>query len=152
MGLNPIGAVIVGDGNNPRIFTGRARTTITAGDLVVVSGAANVVSSGADSFITSDVVVDLIHDSHYCNGIAVTNAGSNSLVSVARQGDFIVRSAGIISGGQSVVPFSGTVQGVVAQSTGSATAGGRIGMTIGTSITAAASGTANNFTLIGLNI
>lgn len=147
MPINPDGVVVLWDGESPRTFTGRARTVISGGEFVVVSGAANVVSSGADSFVTSDIVVDILNDSDYCNGIALNNVGSNGLVTVATRGTFISRCAGIISGGLPVIPFSGTLQGVLAGHTTIDYSGN----VIGRSITAAASGP-NNYLLLSLNL
>jgi len=143
MTLNPYGAEVLFDGENPRTFTGKARTAISGGDLVVVSGAATSLSSGADSFATSDIVVDIIHDSDYANGIALQNAASGANVTFATRGAYLVRAAGLISGGHAVVPFSGTVQGVAPASTSVAYSGTQVGR----AITAAASGT-NSYLLV----
>lgn len=143
--LNPYGAVVVGDGNNPRIFTATAREAISGGWLVAVSGAAGVVSSGADSYDpVSDVLVVPNEDEHLANGIALQNAGSNESVAVARQGDFIVESAGVTSGGMAVVPI-GTPNAVVGTEIDSA---GSI-MPIGRALTAAGS---EEYFVLGLNI
>ncbi len=149
--VNPLGAVVIFDGEVPRTFTAKARQTISGGQLVVSSGAANVVGSGANTFDTSDIVVDLLHDTNYCNGIALHNADSGANVTIATRGAYLMRSAGVISGGQSIIPISGTLQGVGAAYIGSATAGGYFGTTIGRAITASASGT-SLYSLVSLNI
>lgn len=153
MTINPLGAVVLADGENPRTFSATARTAISGGDLVVVSGTANGVSSGADSFITTDLVVDIVHDSDRCNGIALNTIGSgtNNLVTVATRGMYIVRSAGVISGGQEVVPFSGTIQGVTSFTSGTVGSVALLETSIGRSMMDTASGTAL-YTVISLNV
>ncbi len=130
MVLNTLGAVPIFDGENPRTYTGRARTVISGGNLVVVSGAANVVGSSADTFATTDIIVDIIQGANYANGIALNNAGSNTLVTVATQGAYLVRAATLLSGGVAVAPFSGTTGAVQAASTSISFSGTIIGRTI----------------------
>lgn len=137
---NTLGLQVVGDGAVPRIFTGRARTIISGGDFVVVSGAANGVGSGASSFATSDIVVDILQNSEYCNGIATRTVGSNELATFATRGAFLVRAGGIVSGGQAIIPLSGTLASIGPQNI--STIGSDAGTTIGRAITASASGTA----------
>ncbi|MHA1290850.1 MAG: hypothetical protein ACTSPB_25985 [Candidatus Thorarchaeota archaeon] len=149
--LNPYGAVAVFDGENPRTFTAKARVDISGGALVVVSGAANAVGSHADSFKTSDIVVDLQSSTlDFCNGIALTNAGSNSNVAVATRGAYLVRAASVISGGQEVIPYSGTIGGVQANPCGTYATGLISGTTIGRCLIPSASGT-NNYALVDFN-
>ena len=150
--VNTLGLVVLGDGENPRTFSGRARTIISGGDLVFVSGTANPIGSGASTFKTSDVVVTLIEDSDFCNGIALNTVGSNGIVTVVRAGDFIVRSAGIVSGGQPIIPVSGGtgfLPGVVGDPNGTHDTGLNSGTHIGRAITASASGT-NLYTFVSL--
>lgn len=139
MTLNTVGLVPLFDGEVPRIFTGRARQILSGGDLVVVSGAANTVGSSAASFTTSDIVVDKIATADYCNGIATRTVGSNELATFATRGAFLVRSAGILSGGQAVIPNASSIQGVSPQNIG--VIGSDAGTTIGRTLTASASGT-----------
>ena len=148
--VNTLGLVVLGDGENPRTFSGRARTIISGGDLVFVSGAANPIGSGVSTFSTSDVVVTLIEDSDFCNGIALQTVGSNEVVTVARRGDFIVRSAGIISGGQTIIPISGGTGFLPAVGAGNISIS-YSGTEIGRAITASASGT-SLYTLVGFNL
>jgi hypothetical protein len=132
--LNPYGAVVLWDGECPRTFTAKAREVISGGWLVQVSGAAGVVSSGADSYACTDIIVVPNEDVHLCNGISLHNAGSNANVTVATRGAFIVESAGVVSGGMAVVPI-GTPNAVVGTAFGST---GSI-FPIGRAITAAGS-------------
>lgn len=134
---------IIFDGGVPRSFTGRARTVISGGQFVVVSGASNTVGSCISSYIPGSIVIDLIHDSNYANGIALYNVGSNEVLAVATRGQYIANVADAISGGHAVIPFSGTVQAVKAQSTSISYSG----TTIGRAITAADSGT-NHYAIV----
>jgi len=143
--INPLGAVVLWDGENPRTFTAKAREAISGGTLVVSSGAANVVSSGADSYSTSDIIVTPIKDGNYCNGIALQNAGSNENITVATRGVYLLRSAGAISGGVGVYPVSGTSQGVASVPISINYSGTEIGR----ALTAASSG---NFLLVDLRV
>lgn len=147
MTVNPLGTQILFDGENPRTFTATARTVISGGDLVVVSGAANGVGSQVSSYANGDIVVDIIHDSNRCNGIALNNAGSNELVTVATRGTYLVRSAGVISGGYQIIPVSGTTQGVARYNV----SGVGNGTPIGRNLIDTASGNAL-FTAVALNV
>ena len=128
---------IVFDSEVPRSFTGRARQVISGGQFVTVSGAANVVGSEVQTFIPGSVVVSLIADTNYAVGIALHNAGSNEVVSVATRGMYIANSADAISGGAGVYPVNGTVQGVGHVPINISYSGTQVGR----AITAAASGT-----------
>ena len=138
---------VIYDGEVPRAFTGRARMTISGGQFVTVSGAANVVGSTADLFMTGSILLTLpTTDTQGVIGFATNNAGSNELVGVAQRGTYIVNSADSISGGYSVYLLSGTIQAFAA-------AVGVAGSTqpIGRAVTGAGSGTISPF-LISLNI
>ena len=148
---NPLGTVIVGDGDTPRTYTALARTNISGGQFVVFSGAANVVGSQASSFQPSDIIVDLLQDSARCNGIALNNAGSNTYVTVARRGSFLVRAAGVVSGGYNVIPVSGTSQGVTLFGQVGSPDYSLTGTPIGRNLISTASGT-DLYTLVALNV
>ena len=134
---------IVYDGGVPRSFTARAREVISGGQFVVVSGAANVIGSTIADFIPGSIVVTLIKDTNYANGIALYNVGSNEVISVATRGTYIATSADIISGGNAVYPINGAVQGVAAVPINISYSGTEIGR----AITASASGT-NKYLLV----
>lgn len=141
------GAVdMISDGEVPRSFTGRARTVISGGQFVTVSGAANVVGSTVQNFIPGSIVFDLIAGGNYAVGIALHNVGSNGVLSVATRGVYIVTSADIISGGVGVYPFSGPVQGVKSIPIDISYSGTQVGR----ALTAAASGT-NIWTLVNFS-
>lgn len=128
---------VIYDGEVPRSFTGRARQTISGGQYVTVSGAANVVGSTADLFLTGSILVALpTADTNQVVGFATNNAGSNELVGVCTRGTFIANAGDSISGGYSVYVVSGTVQ-FLAAAVGIA---GSV-QPVGRAITAAGSGT-----------
>ena len=114
--VSPSGAQVVGDGANPRIFTGVANEDIIAGGLVVVNAAqsAQAVGSTTGTFDPTDLEILYCKDGVHCNGIALAtvSSGTAAYIPVATRGTYIMRSAGVISGGQAVIPFSGTIQAV----------------------------------------
>lgn len=99
---NPLGAQVVFDGGNPRIFTAKAREVISGGQLVNISGASNDVGSQISSFADGDLQVAGAIDARLCNGIALNNAGSNELVSFATRGAYLCNAHAIVSGGAQV--------------------------------------------------
>ena len=127
---------IIFDGEVPRSFTGRAREILSGGQFVTVSGGQGVVGSTTALFNPGSIVVALIGTDLDQNvGIALHNAGSNEIVTVATRGMYITKALGIVSGGYPVVPLSGTTQGVLAAV---GVAGSSAG--VGRAITAAADG------------
>src|SRR3990167_2996489 len=124
MVLNPAGAVPLFDFGNPRIISGRAREAISGGELVWLSGAAAAaeISSGANSFATADLKFATGASGLQFTGVALNNAGSNSNVSVAVDGVFIVTAAGNILEGRTVVANGGHA---VAEGTAAGTVIGR---------------------------
>jgi len=100
MTVNPNGYVPITDGGTPRIITGYARETITSGQFCGGSGAAGVVSSGADSFATSDILFNVTAGSGNFIGLALHDAASGASLSVATRGAFLlpVSGANILAG------------------------------------------------------
>ena len=96
---NPLGAIVLFDGDSPRTFTAKARAVVSGGDLVNVSGATSDVGSASASYTTGDIQVLGAQTIELFNGIALTNAGSNELVTVATRGTYFMRAGGIVSGG-----------------------------------------------------
>lgn len=146
---NPLGANVVFDGEVPRTFTATAIETISGGYLVQISGATSDVGSQISSYGNGDLKVIGAQDITACNGIALNNAGSNSLVTVATRGAYLMQASEIVSGGAlvghnasgGVVNWKGSVSGTTSvQET-----------FIGRAMTTSASGTAN-FALVGLNL
>lgn len=144
MGDQAIGGAVdvLWDGNMPRTFTGRARTTLSGGQYVVVSGAANCVGSVASLFNPGSIIVDLIHDTNYANGINLINVGSNETATIATRGTYIATCGGAEgSGGAMVHLGSDTVQYVVPDVRNTGDKDAYSGTMVGRMITAADSGT-----------
>jgi len=95
MAVNPYGYVNLTDGGAPRIITGYAKEVISGGQLVGASGAAGVVSSGADSFAATDI--EFFHTTGSGNfvGVALHDVTSGAAVSVATRGMFILEVSGV---------------------------------------------------------
>lgn len=150
--VNPLGAVVVFDGEVPRTFTATAAADISGGQLVVCNGTANTVGSGISSYVATDISATPQVTTDYCNGIALYNAssGTNSLVTIATRGAYLMRCGGVVSGGQTVLGVSGTIPHVTANNI-SGTACGNIGTVIGRALTPSASGT-NLYSLVSLNL
>jgi len=137
MVLNPAGFVPIMDGGNPRIISGKAREAISGGQLVFCSG--GIVSSGANSFDPStDILVCTGASGISFNGIALHNAGSNSTISFAQRGAYIITAAGTTVAGATVVANGGD-----AVVTGTAA-----GTVVGRALTAAGS---EGYLLVELN-
>ena len=145
--INPLGAVCLWDGENPRTFTAIAREVISGGDFVCNSGITTTVGSQASSYVTADIAVSLVDTWGKVNGIALNNAGSAELVTVATRGTYLLKSAGIVSGGMFVTLGSNfNYDGVV--NAGMTDVGSWAGV-IGRALTSAGS---ENYCLVSLNI
>lgn len=92
MVLNPAGFQLLGDAGAPRTFTARAQQNVSGGMFVFCSGAADTISSGANSFVFGDVNVygGNAASGMLCNGIAMFSASSGDQVAVIRKADVIV--------------------------------------------------------------
>lgn len=147
--MNPLGAVVLFDGETPRTFTGKATETISGGFIVQVSGATGDVGSTSNSFITEDLNIIGAQNIQLCNGVALNNAASGANVTVATRGAYLAKAGEIVSGGALVMHnASGCVANwIIADSgTGAIPTG-----PIGRAMTTATSGTAN-FALIYFNV
>lgn len=151
---NASGAVVVFDGENPRTFTATAREVISGGEFVFVSGGTGIVGKTADSVNPGSITVAIAASSARVNGIALANAGSNELLTVATRGSYLVLCTGSVFGGNKVELVAGT-GGVQNLSSGTVPTGlftGIIaGKTIGRAQTDGASGTAS-YALVDLQI
>lgn len=146
---NPLGANIVFDGDTPRTFPAKAREVISGGFLVQVSGATGDVGSQISSFADGDLTVIGAQNVKLCNGIALNNAGSNELVTIARRGAFLMNAGGVVSGGALVGHnASGGVVTWVGNASGTSIIQDTI---IGRAMTTSASGT-SNYALVSLNL
>ncbi len=94
MPANTYGYQPIFDGGAPRVITGYAKEAVSGAWFLGASGAAGVISSGTDSFVTSDI--ELFHTIGSGNfvGIALHNAASGGVVSVATRGTFLVEASG----------------------------------------------------------
>ena len=98
---NPAGAVNVSSWE-PKVWSAIARTNISGGVFVFASGAAGVVSSGLNSFVTGDVKVAIDASGALFTGIALQSTGSNYTVPVALEGVFLLAANGNIVAGTHV--------------------------------------------------
>ena len=96
---NPLGAQVIIDGEVPRTFSAYASEAITEGFLVQTSGASGVVGSQISSYSTSDIKVIGAQNVKLCNGIALNDAASGAIVTIATRGDYLVKADAIVSGG-----------------------------------------------------
>jgi len=143
---NELGVVCLFDGENPRTFTAVAMEAISGGQFVYVSGADGTaqVGSQANSFADGDLVVAIKDKYELCNGIALGNAGSNTEVTVATRGNYLVKAGGAISGGMLVSCDEDCVNAISSAAVGSEFIG-----IIGRSLTNAGS---EDYCLVSLNI
>lgn len=137
--FNTLGAVVLSDGNTPRTWSAKAIETITDGEFIVFSGATGAVSSGANSFDTTDMTATIAYAGN-ANGFVIQGATSGNMLTFMRKGDVILRTAGTVVGGANVQLVSGTVPGVVPL--GSATVPAATNNAIGRALIPGASGTA----------
>ncbi len=147
---NPAGAVVVFDGGNPRIVSGRARALISGGVFVFGSTATAVVSSGLNSFVSADVQFAPNASGEQFNGIILETTGSNSYAAVATRGVFILQCVGSVFGGYPVACDGNNSVVNVGSSVipDGAEHSGMSGKKIGRALVAGAS---NGYTLIDLN-
>ena len=94
MAVNPLGYQNITDGGAPRIITGYANEVISGGQLVGAYSLTGVVSSGVDSFATSDIVLNHSAGSGNFVGIALHDAASGAPLSFATRGEFILGVSG----------------------------------------------------------
>lgn len=156
---SPSGAQVLFDGENPRSFTGVATADLLAGMLVVSNAAttAQKVGSVVSTFSPTDIELLPIKDSEHINGLSLNtvSSGTTNYDSVATRGTYILRAAGVVSGGQSITGVSGTIQGVkgavVTVTSGTVSSTGTADAVIGRALTNSASGT-NLYVLATLNV
>jgi hypothetical protein len=135
MAVNPAGFVPVYN-SNTEIISGRAREDLSGGQFVFISGAADVVSSGLNSF---NPKVDLLFaagaSGTVYTGIVQQNVSSGAVVAVMTKGSADVRAYGTVTAGTTVTT-NGT-DAVISATTA--------GAVIGRAITSATSG---NYALV----
>lgn len=87
------------DFGNPKILTGQARETISGGQLVGVSGATGVVSSGLNSYATSDIKFILNTAPENFVGVAIATVTSGQELGVLVEGVVLSRCVGSVFAG-----------------------------------------------------
>ena len=102
MAVNPLGFVQVNDFGNPKIIQGTAREAITAGQIVGVSGATGVVSSGTSSYDVGDVTFYKCDDSENAVGVAIAAASSGAEVGALIDGAALISCTGSVFAGRLV--------------------------------------------------
>lgn len=111
MVVNPVGGISLFDGGVPYLVTIRSSAGTTGGQLIFFSGLSNAVSSGANSFVTNDMVVGGAASGILFNGIVTSPglnpSGTNNYVTVGTKGTYIITSAGTIIGGDPVFANGG---------------------------------------------
>ena len=136
---NTVGYVPLVDGENPRIITGYAREVLSGGVFAFGSSVADTVSSGLDSFATSDLQFSSDASGAAFNGVVVNTTASGAEVAIARQVTILALAAGTVTAGHKV--GCDGVNGV--HNTGSFALdaqGATIDRTIGRALTTATSG------------
>lgn len=104
MAVNPAGYVSPFDGGNPRMVTCKAIESISAGQLCVVSGAADAFSSGVNSFSADDIWAATGASGADFNGVAMQDATSGGYVSLVTRGHVVIRAGGSVTNGATVAP------------------------------------------------
>lgn len=94
---NPVGYVPVVDGGNPRIITAYAMEAISGGELVFASGADGVVSSGLNSFVSTDITVAAQASGAQFMGVALQTVASGAAFGVCTQGAMILLCDGTVT-------------------------------------------------------
>ena len=96
---NPLGAVVVFDGGNPRIVGGKARQNLSGGVLAYTSGAEGIVTSGLASFVATDIEFAGDASGLLFNGVVMQDTASGNHVAVATRGAFILQANGAVIAG-----------------------------------------------------
>ncbi len=136
---NAAGMVAVMDAGNPRIISGDVRNEIISGGVFVFgSTATGVVSSGANSFVNSDLLFTRDASGTQFNGICVQDTTVSGNIAVATEGFMLLVCNGTVipgegvrcDGNNAVLPL-GSTSDVVAKGAS---------MKIGRAVTSGASG------------
>ena len=134
MAVNPFGAIQLHDWGAPKIITAYANTGITGGQLVLFesgAGNGNVVSSGADSFTTSDIKIKAGASGTFFGGVALKGGASGAAIPVGVDGVYLLQAIGPVSGGNFVgaggddsVIYAVTFDAVIGRARTTANSGG----------------------------
>ena len=140
---NVVGAVQIADFGAPKIFTGIAKEVISGGVFAYASGVSgDVVSSGLNSYVASDVVVAKDASGLGFTGVCMQTTASGASCPVAMEGVFILQANGTVTSGHPVVCDGNNSVAVIG---GSPAVIGQVGHVIGRALTTATSG---NFAVI----
>ena len=94
MAVNPLGLQILADGGIPQTFTGYVSTdqaALSGGFFVAAGSKTAPVTSGAASFISSDILLQQASGVNYCVGVACDNAISGTPITVLQKGIIIAQ-------------------------------------------------------------
>ena len=102
MAQNTLGFVQVNDWGNPRVLSGKARATISGGQIVGVSGTTAKVGSQTSSYVTEDVELYVSDDAENAVGVAMELATSGNVMAISIDGLHLLRCAGSVFAGRLV--------------------------------------------------
>ena len=103
MVVNPAGYVPIADGGDPGIITAKAIEGILPGYIVAWSGASQAVSSGTNSYVSSDLWVHVLGSGLQVAGVAIGSAASGGFVGVQTRGSVILTAGDTITNSTMVV-------------------------------------------------
>lgn len=144
---NGLGYVPLMDGGNPRTITVLAKTIISGGTWVMISGVTTVGSSTA-SFTSSDFIAEKVSVYGRVNGVAIQDIGSNKYGTIATRGICLMKAGGVVSGGQILAMISGAQYDGVVSITG-VDAGSVVEGYVGRALTGAGS---ESYVAVSLNL
>lgn len=151
MAVNPAGFVPVFDFGQPKIVTGKAKADISGGQFLIASGAQDIVSSGINSYATSDLEFTTGGSGVNFGGVALQNASSGANVSVAIEGVILARCGSTVNASAPVMVLGADAvhtlgsQVVPQQEDDPAAAGMKVGRAL-------AAGGSNAYTLVYFQI
>ena len=142
MTFNPNGAVQIHDFGQPKVISGKARETISGGQLVFSSGATAVVGSGADSYAVGDIAFAVNASGAQFTGMALATVASGATLQVAVEGAFLMDCIGSVYAGEPIwTPGDDSIENLGSLALpASAEDGGMAERKIGRALTAGASG------------
>jgi len=97
MVVNPAGYVPIADGGDPGIITGKAIEGVLPGYIVAWSGASQGVSSGTNSYASSDLWVHVLGSGLQVAGVSIGSAASGGYVGVQTRGSVILTAEGTVT-------------------------------------------------------
>lgn len=108
MAVNPAGLVIIGNDGGPIQFSGYAFTDVLPGQVAYCGSKAAPVSSGNNSFVTSDILIGVsASGTNFPVGLITGSITSGNGVTVMKKGTVIMRADGAVDAGAYVVNLNG---------------------------------------------